>query len=281
MTFSFRNIVRIHPLIALLIVGLALSAWVPDILSESDYRPYLATMVMTVLVGLELMAMLYRIGVTRFYVALPVVLYVGLTALFPSLHVLWQNQVAVFLLCSVVLLVHGSYMDLRAQKTVFGGTMIILIASAFVTSSVWLIPTFWIALIYQQTFTLRSSLAALLAMAVYALYYLLAIVLFGVRVPYETCLPAFLMGISACSLLEWIMLGVVILGAITLSIFSLWRTGKDGRDMRFSVVLFSLILFQSVFMTIFAHEGNNHIPLVLFATVPIIVNVLKQKDFVL
>lgn len=265
MKYFLRHITQLNILAVLLLTAVGIVAWIPDIRDPRyDSWATLLTLLLTLANGACMAWMFYRMNITRFYTALPFVVYLFTTSAFPMLHHYWQGQAAILVLTPLIVLLYSTHLDERSQRSVFGATILLLLASVMMPALVWMLPVVWMMMIYQHALSLRSLLASFLAMVVFGIYAGLFDYFLGLSIPYRTGTPTWLMHGTDTSMADFVQCATCIGFGGLFMVLVAWQLGREGHDVRFATVVFSLILLLGGAMAIFPQPGHNNVPVLLY-----------------
>lgn len=269
MNTYLKYITQLGTLSAVVLTVLALLMWIPDFShADNNYGVIVATLGLTILNGLGLTLLFYESGVTRFLQALPFILYLVVFSSFHGFHTYWQAQLAILLLQPTILFLQHSHLNAKSQETAFISSIFLLVASLFLPAVVWFIPLYWVGLIYQQAFSIRTFLASVLAIAVFAIYYAIAYYFVDWVPEYAIIRPvSFIINMENGGLEYLIYACVVIAVSIFLSANVLWRLHRENNRTRFMAVLFGNMLIGTSVLTLIPVVGSNNLPLLLFVCV--------------
>lgn len=242
---------RLGPLTAILLSVVALALWIPEFLTaDADTTALGLTMALVMINGVCLMLMFYFTNVTRYREPLSLVLYLWFVTAFPELHTAWQPQLAVLLFTPVVVILQRTRLNPQSQEMVFIATLLILLASFLLPMMLGLIPVLWLALVYQQSLSLRSFLASWVAIMLLVVYLVLGHIYFAVPLPWSIRLAAMPIALST-----WITLAVAVLLAVVILGQVLWRIHKENNHTRFVVALSVLIFLVGGIATLIPSFG--------------------------
>lgn len=175
MRYFLRQITQMPLSVALLLLIAALCMWVPDYVRAPELWPTtLLAQLLILLNGVLLCTTLYRAKAAPHFSLLPAVLYVLATAVFPLLRMHWQPQLPIVILLFFLYITRDMSDTHEPSGLVFFVTLLLCLAALLVPDALWCISFLWIVVLLQGTFTLRSILASLLAVALVGVYYVLA-----------------------------------------------------------------------------------------------------------
>ncbi|MBP5659517.1 MAG: hypothetical protein J6W89_05840 [Paludibacteraceae bacterium] len=158
-----------------LLVG-ALCMWIVDYIRTPELWLTIFSAQMLVLLNAILLCMtLYRAKATAHFSLLPAVLYVLAVGVFPFLREHWQPQLTVTILLFFLYMTRDMTDAHEPNGLVFFVTLLLCLAALLSPDAVWCIVFLWIVVLLQGSFTLRTIVASLLAVALVSVYYLLAI----------------------------------------------------------------------------------------------------------
>ena len=189
--FSNFHIFKLNfplPIAIVLSVGV-LCGWIPDFL-VCDYSSFAAafplyfTFALTLVNAYIVFFLMRGTGMVRYRDLLPVFLYLLTTTAFPAIHTRWQLQAAVLLTMILVQLIHRAYREDDTAHDCFLATAFALIASLFEPVAIVMVPLIWLSYLLLRAMHLRTILAALIAIALFLLYFALAVYVGGVSCPY-------------------------------------------------------------------------------------------------
>lgn len=269
------------PAALLLSVG-SLALWIPDFLvANAPIGALVATMLLSVVNAFIIMLLFYHAGVTRYRVGLPMVSYLLLMAAFPAIHADWRAQVAIVFIAPVVLLIHNVHLNPETQEESFVATLLICVSSLFMPTMIWLVPVLWVGFVLQQALSLRTFLASLMAIAVFALYYAITWFLAG-RWGYVLLLamPSLSIGwfgpvlSTADQIRMYVLLAVMVWFVIELLIYI---DRVSMRERTFTLVFLALLL-TVLLMTFFPIDGQNNSPLPVYAASVMATLYFQQRE---
>lgn len=159
-----------------LLVGALCMLWIVDYIRTPELWLTIFSAQMLVLLNAILLCMtLYRAKATAHFSLLPAVLYVLAVGVFPFLREHWQPQLTVTILLFFLYMTRDMTDAHEPNGLVFFVTLLLCLAALLSPDAVWCIVFLWIVVLLQGSFTLRTIVASLLAVALVSVYYLLAI----------------------------------------------------------------------------------------------------------
>lgn len=176
MKYFLRHITQMSlpAVIALLVASLCM--WIPDYSRTPElWGSTLTTQVLVTLNSILLCMVLYRAKATGRSSLLPAVLYVLAAGVVPYLRVHWQPQLIVGVLLYFLYVTRDMSDTHEPNSLVFFVTLLLCLVSLLIADALWCIVFLWVVVLLQGAFTLRTVLSSLLAVALVAIYYALAI----------------------------------------------------------------------------------------------------------
>ncbi len=167
------------PLLAalLLLVG-ALCMWVVDYIRTPEAGWTIFSTQILVLFNAVLLSMtLYRAKATAHFSLLPAILYILAVGVFPFLREHWQPQLTVTILLFFLYMTRDMTDSHEPNGLVFFVTLLLCLVALFSPDALWCIVFLWLVVLLQGSFTFRTIAASLLAVALVAVYYILAMYL--------------------------------------------------------------------------------------------------------
>ena len=269
MNYFLKYLTQLSWPAAIVLSVASMALWIPDFLAEDAPIGLLsATLSLTVVNAVVLMVLFYHCGVTRYRVGMPVLLYMLLMAAFPSTHTDWQTQVAILFIAPVVLLLHNVHLNPETQEQSFVATLLICVASLFAPSMVWLVPCLWLGFVLQQAFSLRSMLASLMAVAVFAIYFGITVFVAS-RWGYEllVAMPDLSMGWwgHIMPLGDRIRLYVLLAVSIGFSVVLLLYIDRASTRVRTFTLVYMILLVVTMLVVLFGSHTPTINPLPVYA----------------
>lgn len=176
MRYFLRHITQMSIPIALLLSVCALGMWTVDYIRVPDrWLSLLLTQIIVAINAGLLSATLYRAKATSRFSLLPAVLYITAIAVFPYLRVHWQPQLLVGILLFFLYATRDISDNHEPNGLVFLVTLMLCLTALVIPDALWCIAFLWIVVLLQGTFTFRTVMASVLAIALVSVYYLLAV----------------------------------------------------------------------------------------------------------
>ena len=264
------SISRIPLPIAIALSVLVLCGWIPDFIA-CDYSSFATAFPLyftfaLMLVNAYIVFFLTRAtGVVRYRDLLPVFLYLITTTAFPAIHTRWQLQTAVALLMILVQILHRAYREEDTARDCFLATALALIASLFEPVAIVIVPLIWLAYIFLRAMHLRTILASLIAIVLFALYLALAMYIGDLDCPYRNLvllpdlqamleLPSNLSHAMGFALL--VVYGLFVVLHYVLCIVATIRTNRDSAGQQ-SLLLLLYIFFLPTATAVFFFRQNQ------------------------
>ena len=239
-----RNITRLNLPVTILLLAGSVALWIPDFINAVGeeqqtyalfYLPHIVsvelfpltililTFVVTVINAVAIMALLYYSGLTQDRSMLPIVIYMLLTGAIKTMHYLFAFQTGMLILCGIFIILYNIYRNPNSSEEVFLATMLLLIASILIPDLLWFVVFIWIALIVERAVNLRTWLASIIAIAVFAVFIIAGEIWLGDGLRHTTYLTIFsrqLPDISATNQLAVKIIFILISIALTVYYFS-------------------------------------------------------------
>ena len=204
-------------------------------------------------------------GVVRYRDLLPVFLYLITTTAFPAIHTRWHLQAAVALLMILVQILHRAYREEDTARDCFLATALALIASLFEPVAIVIVPLIWLAYIFLRAMHLRTILASLIAIVLFALYLALAMYIGDLDCPYRNLvllpdlqatleLPSNFSHAMGIALL--VVYGLFVVLHYVLCIVATIRTNRDSAGQQ-SLLLLLYIFFLPTATAVFFFRQNQ------------------------
>ena len=264
------SISRIPLPIAIALSVLVLCGWIPDFIA-CDYSSFATAFPLyftfaLMLVNAYIVFFLTRAtGVVRYRDLLPVFLYLITTTAFPAIHTRWQLQAAVALLMILVQILHRAYREEDTARDCFLATALALIASLFEPVAIVIVPLIWLAYIFLRAMHLRTILASLIAIVLFALYLALAMYIGDLDCPYRNLvllpdlqatleLPSNFSHAMGVALL--VVYGLFVVLHYVLCIVATIRTNRDSAGQQ-SLLLLLYIFFLPTATAVFFFRQNQ------------------------
>ena len=264
------SISRIPLPIAIALSVLVLCGWIPDFIA-CDYSSFATAFPLyftfaLMLVNAYIVFFLPRAtGAVRYRDLLPVFLYLITTTAFPAIHTRWQLQAAVALLMILVQILHRAYREEDTARDCFLATALALIASLFEPVAIVIVPLIWLAYIFLRAMHLRTILASLIAIVLFALYLALAMYIGDLDCPYRNLvllpdlqamleLPSNLSHAMGFALL--VVYGLFVVLHYVLCIVASIRTNRDSVGQQ-SLLLLLYIFFLPTATAVFFFRQNQ------------------------
>lgn len=284
MNYFLKYLTQLSWPAAIVLSVASMALWIPDFLAEDAPIGLLsATLSLTVVNAVVLMVLFYHCGVTRYRVGMPVLLYMLLMAAFPSTHTDWQTQVAILFIAPVVLLLHNVHLNPETQEQSFVATLLICVASLFAPSMVWLVPCLWLGFVLQQAFSLRSMLASLMAVAVFAIYFGITVFVAS-RWGYEllVAMPDLSMGWwgHIMPLADRIRLYVLLAVSIGFSVVLLLYIDRASTRVRTFTLVYMILLVVTMLVVLFGSHTPTINPLPVYAASVLATLFFQQRESV-
>ena len=264
------SISRIPLPIAIALSVLVLCGWIPDFIA-CDYSSFATAFPLyftfaLMLVNAYIVFFLTRAtGVVRYRDLLPVFLYLITTTAFPAIHTRWQLQAAVALLMILVQILHRAYREEDTARDCFLATALALIASLFEPVAIVIVPLIWLAYIFLRAMHLRTILASLIAIVLFALYLALAMYIGDLDCPYRNLvlLPDLQAMLELSSNLSNalgfalpVVYGLFVVLHYVLCIVATIRTNRDSAGQQ-SLLLLLYIFFLPTATAVFFFRQNQ------------------------
>ena len=264
------SISRIPLPIAIALSVLVLCGWIPDFIA-CDYSsfatafPLYFTFALMLVNAYIVFFLTHATGVVRYRDLLPVFLYLITTTAFPAIHTRWQLQAAVALLMILVQILHRAYREEDTARDCFLVTALALIASLFEPVAIVIVPLIWLAYIFLRAMHLRTILASLIAIVLFALYLALAMYIGDLDCPYRNLvllpdlqamleLPSNLSHAMGFALL--VVYGLFVVLHYVLCIVASIRTNRDSVGQQ-SLLLLLYIFFLPTATAVFFFRQNQ------------------------
>ena len=264
------SISRIPLPIAIALSVLVLCGWIPDFIA-CDYSSFATAFPLyftfaLMLVNAYIVFFLTRAtGVVRYRDLLPVFLYLITTTAFPAIHTRWQLQAAVALLMILVQILHRAYREEDTARDCFLATALALIVSLFEPVAIVIVPLIWLAYIFLRAMHLRTILASLIAIVLFALYLALAMYIGDLDCPYRNLvllpdlqamleLPSNFSHAMGFALL--VVYGLFVVLHYVLCIVASIRTNRDSLGQQ-SLLLLLYIFFLPTATAVFFFRQNQ------------------------
>ena len=264
------SISRIPLPIAIVLSVLVLCGWIPDFIA-CDYSsfatafPLYFTFALMLVNAYIVFFLTHATGVVRYRDLLPVFLYLITTTAFPAIHMRWQLQAAVALLMILVQIRHRAYREEDTARDCFLATALALIASLFEPVAIVIVPLIWLAYIFLRAMHLRTILASLIAIVLFALYLALAMYIGDLDCPYRNLvllpdlqamleLPSNLSHAMGFALL--VVYGLFVVLHYVLCIVASIRTNRDSVGQQ-SLLLLLYIFFLPTATAVFFFRQNQ------------------------
>lgn len=264
------SISRIPLPIAIALSVLVLCGWIPDFIA-CDYSSFATAFPLyftfaLMLVNAYIVFFLTRAtGVVRYRDLLPVFLYLITTTAFPAIHTRWHLQAAVALLMILVQILHRAYREEDTARDCFLATALALIASLFEPVAIVIVPLIWLAYIFLRAMHLRTILASLIAIVLFALYLALAMYIGDLDCPYRNLvllpdlqamleLPSNFSHAMGFALL--VVYGLFVVLHYVLCIVASIRTNRDSVGQQ-SLLLLLYIFFLPTATAVFFFRQNQ------------------------
>lgn len=251
--------------IVLLIASVA--AWVPDFTGadQTGTWSYAWTLALVLANGLGLSWLFYSINLSRFFSLIPMLLYVGITACYPSLHGCWQAQVGILSFSPIIIMLHRAQYDQNCQRMIFYATLFLIASACFRPVIAIFVPVLLFAMIYLGLLTLRTWLAMMMAIAAGCIYYALAIRFLPIRTELLYGVPVLQYVSESLTLRDWIQSGVLLTLITAATGQILWRIGREGHDVRYATSLFVSIGIIGGITAYIPLAGQNITSILIYA----------------
>ena len=178
MRYFLRHITKMHMPVAILLLVCALGMWVVDyIRMPEQWVMLLFTQIMSLMNALLLCSVLYRSKASAHYSLLPGVIYVVMVAVFPYMRLHGAPHFMALLLLFYLLITRDLSEDNESNGIPFFITLLLSLLAYFSPDALWCIIFLWVVVIVQGCFSLRTVIASLLAVALCAVYYQIAVYL--------------------------------------------------------------------------------------------------------
>lgn len=264
---------------ALLLSVCLLGMWVADYIRMPElWLSLLLTQCLVILNSGLLCALLYRAKATAHFSLLPAVLYIAAMGVFPYLRLHWQPQLIPAILLFFLLTTRDVSDPHEANGLIFFSSLLLCLTALLVPDAVWCIAFLWVVVLLQGAFSVRAVVASLLAVALVAIYYVLAMYVGWVdmwdtsvlieRQWFAHLLPAALTTAIIILLLAFLL---VTSGAFRRSSYDLVST----RMLLYHVVMFGLLAAPLILFTSAQPDYWVMLPFTLSATVGIY---MMQKE---
>lgn len=208
-----------------------------------------------VLVNAILLSMtLYRAKAAAHFSLLPAILYILAVGVFPFLREHWQPQLTATILLFFLFATRNMTDSHEPNGLVFFVTLLLCLAALLSPDAVWCIVFLWLVVLLQGSFTFRTILASLLAIALVCVYYVLAMYLGWID----------LWDYSVLFHRQWfgnIYPVSIIVTVITMMIAFLLAASGAFRRSSYDLVSTRMLLYHVVFI------GLLYAPLILFSAV--------------
>ncbi len=195
-----RNITRLNLPVTILLLAGSVALWIPDFINAVGeeqqtyvlfYLPHIVsvelfpltilvlTFVVTVISAIVIMSLLYYSGLTQDRSMLPIVIYMLLIGSIRTMHYIFSFQIGMMILCGIFVVLYNIYRNPNSSEEVFLATMLLLVASILIPDLLWFVVFVWIALVVERAVNLRTWLASVIAIAVFAIFIILSETWFG------------------------------------------------------------------------------------------------------
>ena len=152
--------------------------WVVDYIRTPEAGWTIFSTQILVLFNAVLLSMtLYRAKATAHFSLLPAILYILAVGVFPFLREHWQPQLTVTILLFFLYMTRDMTDSHEPNGLVFFVTLLLCLVALFSPDALWCIVFLWLVVLLQGSFTFRTIAASLLAVALVAVYYILAMYL--------------------------------------------------------------------------------------------------------
>lgn len=254
MKYFLRHITQMRPSVAVLLLMGALGFWVVDYVRTPDeWFSLLLTQCMVVLNAGILCSVLYRAKATLRFSLIPALLYITAIGIFPYLRAHWQPQLIAGILLFFLLSTRDMSDTHEQNGTIFFVTVLLCLATLLIPDALWCILFIWIVALIQGAFSLRTVFASLMAVALVAIYYTLAIYIGWADV----------WDLSVLLNRQWIGSRMPVSLSVTASVLMvafLIVTGSAFRRSSYDLVSTRMLLYHSVMW------GLMCMPLILFSS---------------
>lgn len=237
------------------------------------------TFLFACLAAVLLVAFFQRVTILHDMDYLPAVLYMGAMAAFPTLHTQWKGQLVVCLMVGLFSLLYKGFRQKDSTRDSFTSTLLILLSSLLIPDIVWLVPFIWIAYMFLSSFSFRTLLASILAIAVFAIYVSLAVWQGWMDNPYAMVLERNWI-FEVMDPEEWLMPVVLTGGGIYFFIFTVVCTDRDSIRQRTVLMLFSLFYLPLMVMCVYLTMPLMVVPVALALLTGLGTLFFRQKDSV-
>jgi len=255
MKYFLRHITQMPLPAALSLLAGALCMWLVDYIRTPELWLTIFSAQMLVLLNAVLLCMtLYRAKATAHFSLLPAVLYVLAVGIFPFLREHWQPQLTVTVLLFFLYMTRDMTDSHEPNGLVFFVTLLLCLAALLSPDAVWCIVFLWLVVLLQGSFTFRTIVASLLAIALVSVYYVVAMSFGWIDLwDYSVLLDRHWFGYMypAC------VVGTVIMMMIAF----LFAAGGAFRRSSYDLVSTRMLLYHVVFI------GLLSAPLILFSAV--------------
>lgn len=163
---------------AILLSVCALAMWVVDYVRMPEQWLWLLLTQGLILLNAGLLcSVLYRAKASAHLSLLPALLYILAMGIFPYLRFHWQPQLIAAILLFFLLATRDMSDTHEPNGLVFFVTILLCLTSLLIPDALWCVPLLWIVVLLQGAFTIRTILSSVLAVALIAIYYVLAMYL--------------------------------------------------------------------------------------------------------
>ena len=172
MRYFLRHITRMRIPTALLLSVCALAMWVADYIRLPEaWTSLLATQILVCVNAGLLSAVAYRAKATHYVSLLPALLYILAVGIFPYLRMHWPAQLMATLLLYYLYATREMPDTYEPNGLTFFLTVLLCLLGFLVPDALWCIPLLWVVVLLHGSFTIRTILASLMAIALFAIYY--------------------------------------------------------------------------------------------------------------
>ena len=161
----------------LVLLCLGVGMWVPSFILLDEVWTLVTTLLLVITNAILMMRVFYKTKATPFLSSFVPFAYWALCSALPLLHYCWQGQVAVLGAQLTYIILLGIDFQHQPLSESFLSTLVLCCTALFVPEIVFVIPLVWIYIIYRRVMTLRVILASLIAIATFAMYYTIAVLL--------------------------------------------------------------------------------------------------------
>jgi len=240
--------------IALLLLVCALGMWTVDYVRMPEtWSMLLLSQSLSLTNAILLCCILLRAKASSHFSLIPAILYIVTVAVFPTLRLHWLPQLIVLLLQVFLLLTREMSDSNEPNGIVFFVSMLFCISSLFCPDALWFIVYLWVVVLIQGSFSLRTVLASLFAVALCGIYYFIAIYM-GWLEPHDW---------SELVRREWFgnLRSPMLTGTIGILILMFfYLTGAAFRRSSYDLVSTRILLYHVVML------GLLSLPLILLST---------------